>query len=71
MHSTQLLENRSADTDAALEARDNRHSVVARARQALSDCHSAEHLLLGTHNLDGESASLPVCLTCRFQRRAA
>lgn len=38
--------------------------------RTLSDCHSAEHLLLGTHRLDSPSGEIPVCLTCKFQRAA-
>lgn len=36
----------------------------------VTDCHAAEHLLVGTHNVD-ESGSMPVCLTCRYQGIAA
>jgi hypothetical protein len=39
--------------------------------QELTDCHAAEHLLVGTHSLDDANNSTPVCLTCRFQGRAA
>ena len=36
-------------------------------RQTLSDCHSAEHLLLGTHRLNSPDGDIPVCLTCKFR----
>lgn len=36
----------------------------------LTDCHAAEHLLVGTHNV-GASGTMPACLTCRFQGLAA
>ncbi len=32
----------------------------------LSDCHEAEHLLIGTHDLTG--TQLPVCVTCQIDR---
>jgi hypothetical protein len=37
---------------------------------ALSDCHAAEHLLIGTHQLDNSLAKKPICLTCRLQSAA-
>ena len=37
--------------------------------QDLADCHSSEHLLVGTHRLDGANGASPVCLTCRIQGR--
>ncbi len=40
-------------------------------RRDLTDCHAAEHLLVGTHSLDTANDAGPVCLTCRFQSRAA
>ena len=34
---------------------------------SLSDCHAAEHLLIGTHDLNGMAE--PVCVTCQFDNR--
>ena len=31
---------------------------------SLVDCHAAEHMLIGTHGLDGKTE--PVCVTCQL-----
>ena len=37
--------------------------------QSLIDCHAAEHLLIGTHSLDGSAE--PVCVTCQLNLSAS
>lgn len=55
--------------NAALKTYQTPVPTSASVPQDLTDCHAAEHLLMGTHNVD--ATSVPVCLTCRFQERAA
>jgi hypothetical protein len=40
-------------------------------QRSLSDCHSAEHLLVGTHGIGASNDSTPVCLTCKYTNAVA
>ncbi len=52
-------------------AQSERRLDVARHSKAtphVSDCHAAEHLLIGTHELVGSEG--PICITCRISEAA-
>jgi hypothetical protein len=73
MRLTQLLDRKRSANSRSTDAVSRQHEdglVVGRIAQELTDCHSAEHLLVGTHSLGDSGDSRPLCLTCRFQRAA-
>jgi len=72
---TQLLEHRPEIRSGGIRSGSSMAGTVSERIipgnwKPLSDCHAAEHLLVGTH--DGSSSStVPACFTCRFTEPVA
>jgi len=72
---TQLLEHRPEIRSGGIRGGSSMAGTVSERIipgnwKSLSDCHAAEHLLVGTHD-GGIGSTGPVCLTCRFAETVA
>lgn len=68
MNTAQLMTTENTTRSYGDQSReDSRRLIIPKSvvQQSLSDCHSAEHLLVGTHHPGGPAGTTPICLTCK------